>query len=189
MTQAHWLTNIYTCSHACTHARTHTLCSATLCPIRHSWQQGHDGQKPSLRGSSFHLLSQDKTGATSLGGQGLWENCNCFKIRPIMHKPTVMVKSIDTQHYVSMQTHAHVHVQNTNEYTHAHTYTHVQLHTVHSNPADVPSGFHWEGTPSPSCTGGRMESITNWNIIVSSWHNHVHAHKAQVVNKVYAAAG
>ena len=31
----------------------------------------------------------------------------------------------------------------------------IYTHTIHSTPADGPLGFHWEGTPSPSCTGGK----------------------------------
>ena len=32
--------------------------------------------------------------------------------------------------------------------------SYTEWHTIHSTPADAPVGFHWEGTPSPSCTGG-----------------------------------
>ena len=30
----------------------------------------------------------------------------------------------------------------------------IYIHTIHSTPTDGPIGFHWEDTPSPSCTGG-----------------------------------
>ncbi len=81
-------THSHTHTHAYTHTETqrHTPCSATSCPVGCSWQQDHDGWSLSLRGSSFHLLSLDRTGAASLVGQGLWETCSCVRIRPFMHK-------------------------------------------------------------------------------------------------------
>ena len=71
-TRARAHTHTHTCTNA--HMHRHKPCSAIPCPVGCSWQQDHDGWSLSLRGSSFHLLSQDKTGAASLEGQGPWEN-------------------------------------------------------------------------------------------------------------------
>ena len=75
----------------------------------------------------------------------------------------------------SSQLHGPLSAVGVHTYTHTCTHTHTQCtHTVHSIPADVPVGFHWEGTPSPSCTDGRMKSINYYKYIHEKHYNIMH---------------
>ena len=73
------------------------------------------------------------------------------------------------------RTHTHTH-RHTHTCTHAHTistqHTHMHTctyninttHTAHSNQTDAPVGFHWQGTPSPSCTmNGNGITVNRFN--------------------------